>query len=134
MITTADAWAEAEFGAEVLGVPFDNRDRWYDDSRRLNRGIERVTGDPYAMEYLRAFYQATGELHKPLVTLHNWNDPYVSFRHEEIYAQWVHEQGHGQNLTVLPIPGFGHCNFEPWQVLGAFLLLLDKVDEAVDIH
>jgi hypothetical protein len=44
----------------------------------------------------------------------------------------VYAKGNGANLTVLPIPGFGHCNFKPWQVLGAFFLLLDKVDDGVE--
>ena len=80
------------------------------------------------MEYVKKYYQPTGELYKPLITMHNWNDPNVSFEHEELYAQLVKKEGCKQNLTVLPIPGFGHCNFKSWQVLGAFYLLLDKVD------
>ncbi len=114
------------------GMPFDNRYRWYDASWRWNRHVERVTADGEALEYVTNFYEPTGDLHKPLVTMHNWNDPNVPFEHEELYAQMVYAKGNGANLTVLPIPGFGHCNFKPWQVLGAFFLLLDKVDDGVE--
>ena len=80
------------------------------------------------MEYVKKYYQPTGELYKPLITMHNWNDPNVSFEHEDLYAHLVKKNGYKRNLTVLPVPGFGHCNFKSWQVLGAFYLLLDKVD------
>lgn len=113
-------------------MPFDNHDRWYDASWRLNLNLERVTGDRKAQKYVKKFYQPTGKLRNPLVTMHNWNDPNVSFSHEEIYAQLVNEKGYGHNLTVLPIPGFGHCNFTPLQVLKAFSLLVKKVDDDFD--
>lgn len=132
IIKTADVWAKDNYGdeIEVTGVPFDNDHRWYDASWRLNSriGVERVTGDSYAMEYVKTFYQPTGKLHKPLVTMHNWNDPNVSFEHEVLYAHLVKKNSCKRNLTVLPIPGFGHCNFEPDQVLKAFSLLLMQID------
>lgn len=112
------------------GMPFDNYDRWYDASWLLNHSVERVSGDPKAEKYVKKFYQPTGNLFKPLVTMHNSNDPNVPFEHEELYEQLVDASGNGGNLTRIEIedPGFGHCNFEPKQVLHAFDLLLMQLD------
>ena len=112
------------------GMPFDNHDRWYEASWHLNRHVERVTADMEALEYVREFYQPTGNLRKPLVTMHNSKDPNVPFEHEELYEQLVYESGLGGSLTKFEIedPKFGHCNFTANQVLDAFSLLLMQLD------
>ena len=110
------------------GMPYDNQSTWYDGSLWLNLLVERVAGDPVAQQYVKDYYQTTGNLNVPLVTLHNLSDPAVPYRHEEIYKQLVAQKGKSGNLTVWPVLGYGHCNFKPWQVLGAFYILHNQVD------
>jgi pimeloyl-ACP methyl ester carboxylesterase len=110
------------------GMPYDNQSTWYDGSLWLNLFVERVAGDPVAQQYVKDYYQTTGNLNVPLVTLHNLSDPAVPYRHEEIYKQLVAQKGKSGNLTVWPVLGYGHCNFKPWQVLGAFYILHNQVN------
>jgi pimeloyl-ACP methyl ester carboxylesterase len=109
------------------GNPYDNRWRWYRDSDndwkddwKMNLHVERVQGDSEAKQYVRDYYKPTGDLKKPLVTLHTEEDPIVPYRHELIYAA----KGNGENLVSIPVPSYGHCNFTPAQVLGSFCILV----------
>jgi pimeloyl-ACP methyl ester carboxylesterase len=108
-------------------MPYNNIGRKYAGSWndwRLNRKVERVEGDP---AYLIDYYHTTGKLEIPLVTLHTLLDGAVPFRHEVYYLDRVASKGRSRYLTVLPVTGYGHCAFEPYQVLGAFALLFLQV-------
>jgi pimeloyl-ACP methyl ester carboxylesterase len=118
--------------ATASGIPFDNRWTLYLGSNNdfaLNRGVERVASDPEARAYLRHFYQPTGRLSRPLVSMHTTLDPLVPFNHEVIYYGLATLAGRRNFLTVLPVPSYGHCNFQAAQVLGAFGLLVQQVNE-----
>ena len=107
--------------------PYNNEGRKYRGSWndwRLNRKVERVDGNP---AYLREYYLTTGALERPLVTLHTLLDGAVPFRHEATYFDRVASKGRLKYLTVLPVVGYGHCAFEPYQILGAFGLLFLQV-------
>jgi hypothetical protein len=86
-------------------------------------GVERVTSSLVARNYVKNFYQTTGKLRRPLVTLHTTLDPTIPFQHELLYLGRVTLAGHLTNLTVLPVSRYGHCNFTPQEVLGAFTVL-----------
>lgn len=109
------------------GMPYDNTKTWYDASLLLNLRVDRVKGDPGAGLYVKEWYDTTGKLTVPLVTLHNLSDPAVPYKHEELYKQKVAAAGYLSNLTSFHALGYGHCNFQPWQVLGAFAVLLNQV-------
>ena len=113
--------------ATADGMPYDNTKTWYDASLLLNLRVDRVTGGSGAKGYVKTWYDTTGELTRPLVTLHNLSDPAVPYKHEELYKQKVAAAGKLSNLTSFPALGYGHCNFQPWQVLGAFSVLLNQV-------
>jgi hypothetical protein len=113
------------------GNPFQNIDTVYSGSNNdasLNSSVERVTADPGAIEYLNRFYQPTGNLQRPLVTLHNLQDPNVPYRHELAYGSLVSSQGYLEHLTSIPVPGYGHCAFGTEEVLGAMTLLLARTE------
>jgi pimeloyl-ACP methyl ester carboxylesterase len=108
-------------------MPYNNIGRKYRGSfndPRLNKKVERVAGDT---SYLYDYYQTTGRLEIPLVTLHTLIDGAVPFRHELIYLDRVKNVGRSHYLTVLPVVRDGHCNFKPEEVLGAFALLFLQV-------
>lgn len=108
--------------ATAGGMPYDNTSITYLDPG-LNASIERVQSDGRAVAYMRRFYQTTGELQRPLVTLHNTLDPVVPFQHELIYSGLAAQAGSSNLLTVIPVARYGHCNFTIQEIGAAFALL-----------
>ena len=124
-------WETPDLLATAGGIPYDNRLTLYFGSNNdfaLNRRVERVASDADARSYLRQFYQPSGRLHRPLVSLHTAFDPLVPFNHELIYLGLTTLAGQRKNLTILPSSSYGHCNFQPAEVLGAFGLLVSQAN------
>lgn len=72
--------------------------------------------------YLYQAYQTTGNLQRPLVTLHTTRDPQVPVQHEIIYAGLANN-----NLATLIIPRYGHCNFTTTEIEVALAVLMLKI-------
>ncbi len=122
-------WETPDTIATAGGNPFGNRFTLYfgsNNDRLLNLGVERVSADPAAAAYMRQYYQTTGYLQRPLITLHTLQDPQVPFVHELLYFILTLSKGKLANLTIFPVNRYGHCNFTPEEALGAFSLLLSK--------
>jgi pimeloyl-ACP methyl ester carboxylesterase len=122
-------WGTNDLIATAGGIPYDNQSTVYVGSYNnalLNAEIERVQSDGQARAYLLRFYQTTGELQRPLVTLHNTLDPVVPFQHEQIYTSLAASTGSSNFLTVIPVPRYGHCNFTTQEIAGAFTLLVQQ--------
>jgi pimeloyl-ACP methyl ester carboxylesterase len=115
--------------ATAGGVPYDNQSTIYRGSTNdaaLNAEVERIESDSRARDYARRFYQPSGNLQRPLVTLHNILDPVAPFRHEVNYSQLVARQRKSAFLSVIPVPRYGHCNFTGQEVFEAFALMLHQ--------
>jgi hypothetical protein len=115
---------------ELGGQPFNNKGRLYFGSEndfRLNTHVERFSADPAALEQMREFYQTTGKLPAPLVTMHTTGDPIVPYWHEVLYGVKVLLKGSLGEYIHVPIVRYGHCNFEPPEVLLGFALLVARV-------
>ena len=112
------------------GQPFDNHNRVYHGSlndRDLNRRVARFRADPAALAEIEAYYQTSGDLSVPLVTLHTVADPIVPYWHESLYRRKIIAHN-DQNLhTNIPSLRYGHCNFTADEVLLAFALLVYQV-------
>ena len=121
------------FGANDLvatsgGVPYDNRSTTYvgsADDAGLNAGVERIQSDGRARAYAKRFYEPIGNLHDPLVTLHNVLDPLVPFQ-QEIEYQGLVTKKKSAFLTVLPVARYGHCDFTAGEVIDAFSLMIQQ--------
>jgi pimeloyl-ACP methyl ester carboxylesterase len=116
-------WGTNDLIATAGGMPYDNQDTWYagsSDDEALNNGVERVIGDLVAQGYIGSYYQPTGTLGRPLVTLHNTLDPVVPYWHEGLYAGLEP----GGLFVSIPVVGYGHCEFTAEEVLGAFNILV----------
>jgi pimeloyl-ACP methyl ester carboxylesterase len=128
------------FGANDListagGIPYDNRSTTYigsADDAALNAGVERFQSDGRARAYARRFYEPTGNLHDPLVTLHNLFDPVVPFQHEIEYSSRVAKRKRSDLLTLLSSPGYGHCEFTPEEVIQAFTLMVQQAGQFIN--
>jgi pimeloyl-ACP methyl ester carboxylesterase len=127
-------WETNDIIATTGGIPYDNRSTVYvgsaDDSA-LNAGVERVKGDRRARSYTRRFYQTTGELQRPVVTLHNRLDPIAPFQHEVNYSQLVATAGASDFLTEVPVEGYGHCDFTAEEIFRAFGLMVQQATGSV---
>lgn len=140
-----NSWTEALYFA-VRGVnnarylaggnPYDNRRTsyfglgWLED-RRLNAGVFRYTADAGAVAYYRANYESTGNLETPLLTLHTNRDPQIPFSHEALYALKVLKQRDYQDLAQQYVNRYGHCNFQPQEVINALDGLIRWVEAPV---
>jgi pimeloyl-ACP methyl ester carboxylesterase len=109
------------------GNPYGNRLKWYFGSSndlRLNLLVARFTASRTAVAALHA-YKTSGDLSIPLVTLHTTGDDVIPFRQELFYLAKV-DLSVGGRFVPLPVFRYGHCNFTPREVLGAFGLMVKQ--------
>jgi pimeloyl-ACP methyl ester carboxylesterase len=105
------------------GQPYDNQSRTYSGSNEdalLNQNIKRFKANPAALTEVATYYQTSGKLTVPLVTLHTTGDPVVPYWHVASY----------QSKTILAdnialhehfkIERYGHCTFTAFEVIAAF--------------
>jgi hypothetical protein len=116
---------------KIGGQTFDNTRRLYLGSSndfQLNRRVRRIRQDPAARAEVRAHYNTTGRLQRPLVTLHTLRDQQVPAWHEALYLGKVIARGAADKLVAIPIDRYGHCNFTAAEVLIAFNILVLKAE------
>jgi pimeloyl-ACP methyl ester carboxylesterase len=99
-----------------------------------NTGVGRFTSPPDARNYLDNYYEPTGRIRFPVVTVHNLYDNLVPYAHEPRYKQIVQNAGADNLLAqrVDPPPTFGHCDqWDPSYVIGSFEALVNWVTNGV---
>ena len=109
------------------GNPYDNiatRYRGSFDDARLNERVERYAATGSAQSDIAKYYETTGLLKDPLVTLHTLADPIVPFWHEPLYAVKAFSTGSAAKLAEIPALAFGHCNVTAVQAEAALSLLV----------
>ncbi len=122
---------------DILGrthdrVMFDNTDTEY---LNLVPGIdvERFTSTPDAENYLKHWYEPTGKLQIPVLTLHNKYDAIVPYYQEAAYKDKVSDAGSSDMLRQaggeLPFEPFGHVNFDRTEIRAALEHLKNWVEE-----
>jgi len=97
---------------ELGGNPFDNYNRVYRGSandRLLNQKVKRFSADPNALQNLVS-YETSGEMRRPLVTIHTTGDEVIPYWQELRYVAKVETSGKGR-VTPIPVVRYGHCNF-----------------------
>ena len=112
------------------GNPFDNTNRVYIGSANdsmLNEKITRFGADSIALDNLVP-YDTSGQVKRPLVTIHTTGDEVVPYWQELRYLNKVETSEKGQ-VTPIPIDRYGHCAFSSQEVLGAFNLLVSQVNQ-----
>lgn len=105
------------------GHSFDNRDRLYSgssDDIELNRRVRRFNAQKAALASLQE-YETSGDLNKPLVTLHTMGDQVIPYAlHEPAYLAKVLSHGASSFLAQFGVAAYGHCNFQPADIQLAF--------------
>jgi pimeloyl-ACP methyl ester carboxylesterase len=118
--------------------PFSNSgDAYYtgallpDSLAAINAGVMHFDETPDAANYLRKYYETTGDLRIPMLTIHTSRDPVVPVFHEAVYAARVAAAGTASNLSQRVISRYGHCTFTPSEMAQAFRDLAAWVESGV---
>jgi pimeloyl-ACP methyl ester carboxylesterase len=114
------------------GTPFNNKSplrvyRGSDNDIRLNLTIPRISATPAALAAIEAKFQTSGRLRLPLVTLHTTGDPIIPYWHAILYQTKAAFAGSSLRHSHIPILRYGHCEFQVYEVLAGFALLVLKV-------
>jgi pimeloyl-ACP methyl ester carboxylesterase len=116
---------------------FDNSDIWYsgsNDDETLNAEIPRFSSTPDAEAFLRQWYEPSGKLKIPAVTIHTTRDEVVQIFQEDRYFEKVSEAGYSENLVQHYIDRFGHCVFTLDEILAAFNEMVDMAQLRKEVH
>ena len=116
---------------------FENRDVVYagplpppllDD---INARVARYSAAPDAVNYLEHYYEPTGHLSIPFLTMHTTRDPVVPIFSETLYQQRVEAAGASDLLLQRRADRYGHVNFTPAEIASNFHDLVTWVDTGV---
>jgi pimeloyl-ACP methyl ester carboxylesterase len=100
-------------------TPFDNWDTVYSGALpqpvldAANAGVERYQRAPDATAYLSHYFEPTGDLMIPALTLHTRWDPIVPIFHEDLYREAATAAGKSDLLVQRTVFEYGHCTFGP---------------------
>jgi pimeloyl-ACP methyl ester carboxylesterase len=127
-----DIFALPDATARLGGQPYDNVGRVYQgsaDDDALNAGVARVSADAGARAGLAAF-ETSGNLSAPLVSLHTIRDPVVPSVQSERYGVKAGASGAGALLEQRTVDRYGHCAFQPGELLDAFAAMIQRATAA----
>ena len=94
----------------------------------IDANIERFEATPDAQNYLNHWFEPSGDLQIPLLTLHTMWDPAVPSYHETKLADVVADAGNSAFLRQTIVPAFAHCGFSTTQTIASFQQLVDWVN------
>lgn len=131
-----NVYATDDATAKLGGQPFNNQQplRTYTgsgDDAALNAGVARFEASPDALLAIAGNYQTTGRIKVPVVTLHTTLDPAVPIWHQAEYTAKVQAAAANSLYEDYQEASYGHCAFNPLQVLSAFSKLTSMVDQVI---
>lgn len=85
----------------------------------VNDSVGRFTSTPDAERYLSKYYDPSGRLRLPTLTMHTTRDPLVPIFHEATFASAVAAAGGSANLLQRSINRYGHCTFTTAEMVDA---------------
>jgi pimeloyl-ACP methyl ester carboxylesterase len=138
MITALTGHA-GSFSELVTHLPssryFDNSDVTYTSAvlppstmAGLNAAVGRFDASPSALNYMRHFYQPTGEVSAPMLMLSTSLDPVLPGFHQRAYRDLATAAGQSDLLVQRTINRYGHCTFTPAEIAAAFGSLVAWVE------
>jgi pimeloyl-ACP methyl ester carboxylesterase len=127
-----DIFALPDARIQLGGQPYDNIGRVYAgsaDDGALNAGVTRVAADPAARDALGRF-ETSGLLTVPLAAVHTVADPIVPASQSSRYAEKAAAAGSGDLVDVTVVARYGHCTFQPTELLNAFASVVGRATAA----
>jgi pimeloyl-ACP methyl ester carboxylesterase len=97
----------------------------------LNAHVARYHMGPAAAAFMRRYYEPTGRLTIPMLTLHTSRDPVVPLFHEDVYRELVEAAGNEAWLQQRVDDRYGHVGFPPEETMAAFADLVRWADTNV---
>ena len=120
------------------GFPYGNANRVYtgsDDDTLLNQLIPRYQADPAALAEMQSFYNTSGVLDRPLITMHTTLDQQVPYTHEYLYILKTIDSGAFLTRHLnRRIERYGHCNFTVSEALSGLVLMLLYDSATIDMN
>lgn len=110
----------ADLVSKAGGIPVDTTATTYvgsSDDTALNTGIGRFSSDPNAAAYL-GYTDPSGTLVRPILELHNTVDPVAPL--EPHRAAYLEATDDPDLVLFREVDRFGHCEFTPDELQGAF--------------
>lgn len=102
------------------------------DEDTLNATVEHYTLDRNCISYLKNWYEPSGLLRIPVLSLHEARDPVVAIKHELEFASRVAANYSSDLLVQRTKDAWGHCeNFTAAETKAAFDELVLWVEEGV---
>lgn len=86
----------------------------------LNNRVARYSAGPAAVNFLHKYYDPTGDLRVPMVSMHTTLDPVVPLFHETDYQSLVDAAGQATNLHRVTVERYGHVMFTPDEIVAGF--------------
>ena len=125
-----NVYATMDGRAKLGGQPYSNTHRIYsgsDDDTALNAAVWRTSAAPGALAEIERYYDPTGVLTSPLVTLHTTGDFLVPYDHVALYISKTIQAGNPDKHHHVKVDRYGHCSFKQAEILEAFDILVDMV-------
>jgi pimeloyl-ACP methyl ester carboxylesterase len=88
----------------------------------------RIAAEPVAVAYMSASYTISGDIKRPLLTVHNVGDGMTVVSTNAAYASAVKSRRRGANLAQAFVGGAGHCRFGAGERLAAIRTLEARID------
>jgi hypothetical protein len=87
--------------------------------------VKRFRADPEAVNEMKMYYNTTGDLDRPLITMHTTKDQQVPYIHEFLYNLKTLASGSllADHVNI-PVQRYGHCEFRVGEALAGFSLML----------
>ena len=98
-------------------------------NREIPRALPEANANPPRSDGLRWVPPVTGEVHVPVLTLHNLGDLFVPFHMEQIYHRRVADRGNSRWLVQRAIRSPLHCDFTAAEESTAFTALVGWVEQ-----
>jgi pimeloyl-ACP methyl ester carboxylesterase len=86
----------------------------------VNAGVVRYAADPSALNYLDHYYEPSGDIQVPTLTLRTSRDPYLPGFNQLAFGATVAAAGQSDLLVQRTVDRYGHCNFLPGELAQAF--------------
>lgn len=84
-----------------------------------------------ARKYLERYANYTGNLKRPVITIHTTIDGLVREANEGVYFETASEAGKEEFLVQVFTDSVGHCTFEPWQLFQVVLAMEFWIDSGM---
>jgi pimeloyl-ACP methyl ester carboxylesterase len=87
-----------------------------------------ISARPSARHYLEHFAEYTGDITRPVLTIHTTGDGLVVVAHESAYREIVRAAGNENLLVQVYTDAVGHCDFTAEQLLAAVAAMQSWLD------